>query len=85
MCCKPITFCNVTPDNFEFMKKRLNNAGIQTPAGNRGKLSGRGIVADFEWDGICNLTVIIKQKPFFVSCEIAESQIKQFIVECCGS
>lgn len=82
MSCKPLTFCNVSPDTFDRMKKRLNDAGIQTPVGNKGELSGMGIVADFEWDGICNLTVIIKKKPFFVSCEIAESQIKQFIIEC---
>ena len=82
MSCKPLIFCNVPPDTFERMKKRLNEAGIQTPAGNKGELSGKGIIADFEWDGICNLTVIIKKKPFFVSCELAESQIKQFIIEC---
>lgn len=82
MSCKPLIFCNVSPDTFDRMKKRLNDAGIQTPAGNKGELSGMGIVADFEWDGICNLTVTIKKKPFFVSCEIAESQIKQFIIEC---
>jgi len=82
--CKPITIRNVTPDNFKSIKKRLNDAGIQTPAGNKGNLSGKGIVADFEWDGTCNLTITIKQKPFFVSCELAESQIKQFIIECCG-
>jgi hypothetical protein len=82
VCCKPITFCNVPPDIFERMKKRLNDEGILTPSGNNGKLSGKGIVAEFEWDGICNLTVIIMKKPFFVSCELAESQIKQFIIEC---
>jgi hypothetical protein len=83
--CKPITFCNVQPDTFECMKKKLEDAGIQTPPGNKGKLLGMGIVADFEWDGKCNLTILIKEKPFFVSCELAESQIKQFIIECCGS
>lgn len=82
MSCKPLVFCNVPPDTFDRMKKRLNDAGIYTPAGNKGKLSGKGIVADFEWDGINNLTVVIKQKPFFLSCELAESQIKQFIIEC---
>mgnify|MGYP001237769000 CR=1 FL=1 len=82
MSCKPLIFCNVPPYTFKRMKERLNDAGIQTPTGNKGELSGKGIIADFEWDGICNLTVIIKKKPFFVSCELAESQIKQFIIEC---
>jgi len=67
------------------MKKKLENAGIHTPPGNKGKLSGMGIVADFEWDGKCNLIITIKEKPFFVSSELAEYQIKQFVTECYGS
>ncbi|HOW14859.1 MAG: hypothetical protein QUS12_02320 [Methanosarcina sp.] len=85
MSCKPITFRNVPPDTFKCMKKKLQEAGITVPSGNRGELSGSGIVADFEWDGQSNLTITITEKPFIVSCEVAAMKIKQFVRQCHGS
>jgi len=67
------------------MKKKLHSEGIQTPSGNKGELSGSGVVADFEWDGNSTLTITIKEKPFFISCEVAAYKIRQFVVECHGS
>jgi hypothetical protein len=83
--CEQIVFRNVPVDTFNCMKKRLQDAGINIPPGNRGELSGPGIVADFEWDEKSTLTITIKEKPFFVSCEIAASKLKQFVTECNGS
>ncbi len=51
MSCKPIAFYNVSPVTFKCMKKKLHNEGIHVPSGNKGELSGMGVVADFEWDG----------------------------------
>ncbi len=83
--CKSITFCNVSPDTFKRMKKKLQDADVQIPPGNKGKLSWTGIVADFEWDGKCNLTIKIMQKPLFISCDIAAYKIKKFVILCHGS
>jgi hypothetical protein len=80
-----MVFRNIPLDTFNCMKNKLQDAGINIPPENKGELSGAGIVADFEWDGKSTLTINITQKPFFVSCEIAASKIKQFVKECNGS
>jgi hypothetical protein len=85
MRCKPIVFHNVPPVTFDCMKKKLHSEGIKVPSGNKGELSGLGVVADFEWDGCSVLTVTIKEKPFFISCEVATYKIRQFVIECHGS
>lgn len=85
MSCKPITFCNVSPDTFTCMKNKLQDADIYIPPGNKGKLSWAGIVADFEWDGKCILTIKITEKPIFISCDVAAYKIQKFVLECHGS
>jgi hypothetical protein len=67
------------------MKKKLQDYGIYVPSGNIGELSGKGIIASFEWDGNSNLTITITEKPFIVSCEVAAMKIEQFVRECQGS
>ena len=83
--CDTITLSNVSPNTFECMKTELQNYGIHVPPGNSGELSGHGIVGNFVWDGISKLTVQITQKPFFVSCRTADSEIGKFVQECQGS
>ncbi len=85
MSCRSIMFRNVPPNTFNCMKRKLQDYGIYVPLGNKGELSGKGITASFEWDGQSNLTITITKKPFIVNYELAESQIKQFIIECHGS
>jgi len=85
MSCKPITFLDVKPDTFNCLKKRLQGYGIQVPAGNRGELSGKGVTANFEWDGQSTLTITITEKPFIVSYEVVAQQIKSFVRTCHGS
>ncbi len=85
MSCKPITFQNVPPDVFKCMKKKLQDAGINVPPGNRGELSGSGVAADFEWDGKSSLTIEITEKPFIVGCETVIRKIKGFVKDCHGS
>ncbi len=44
-------------------EKKASGYGIYVPPGNRGELSGKGIAADFEWDGKSNLTITITENP----------------------
>jgi hypothetical protein len=83
--CESITFSHVTPDTFTCMKTKLQHYGISVPQGNSGKLSGHGIVGNFAWDGESKLTIQITKKPFFVSCQTADNEIKKFVDECIGS
>ena len=82
--CKPIKFLNVTPEAFECMKKKLQNYGIDVPPGNKGELSGKGIIGSFKWDGKSILTITIKEKPFLVSCETADEKLIMFVDKCKG-
>jgi len=82
---KLITFHNVSPAAYKCMKKRLQDIGIFVPPGNKGELSGQGVVASFEWDGESNLTITIKKKPFIVSYETIAWKITDFVRECHGS
>jgi len=82
--CKPIKFINVTPDAFECMKKKLQDYGIDVPPGNEGEISEKGVTGSFEWDGKSILTITIKEKPFFVSCETADERVILFVDECKG-
>jgi hypothetical protein len=80
-----ITFHNVSPAAFKCMKKKLEDSSIHVPPGNKGELSGQGIVADFEWDGQSKLIITIKKKPFIVTYEIVASRIRDFVKQCHGS
>ncbi|MDD4497792.1 MAG: hypothetical protein PHV51_06545 [Methanosarcinaceae archaeon] len=82
MGCKPVTFKDVTPDVFGCMKKKLQKNGINVPQGKKGGLSGRGVFADYEWDGVSKLTVTITEKPFIISCGELERKIKGFVKQC---
>lgn len=82
--CKPLKFINVTPDAFECMKKKLQDYGIDVPPGNEGEMSEKGVTGSFEWDGKSVLTITIKEKPFWVSCETADERVILFVDECKG-
>jgi len=80
--CKPLKFVNVTPDAFECMKKKLQDYGVEVPPGNEGEMSEKGVTGSFEWDGKSVLTITIKEKPFWVSCETADERVILFVDEC---
>ena len=65
-----------------FMKKKLQDYGINVPPGNKGELSGKGITGSFEWDGKSDLTLRITKKPFFISCGTADKEITKFVDQC---
>lgn len=83
--CDTIRFASVTPERFECMKERLQDAGITVPPGNEGELSGQGFTAEFEWDGESDLIITVTDKPFFVSCEDIDQELIQFVEECGGT
>lgn len=84
MGCNPVTLQNVTPNVFNCMKQKLEAAGLKVPYGNSGELSGHGVVADFSWDGESNLTITVKDKPFFITCGAAAEKIQDFVRQCGG-
>lgn len=83
--CAPTSFLDVPPDTFECMKTKLQDYGISVLPGNFGELSGKGVTAVFLWDGKSILTIKVKEKPFAVSCETANNEIRKFVEECHGS
>ena len=82
--CESITYTGVTPDTFTCMKQGLENYGISVPPGTSGELSGKGVTAQFRWDGESRLTIKITEKPFFVSCDTANRKINNYIEACQG-
>ncbi|WP_157860237.1 hypothetical protein [Methanosarcina acetivorans] len=66
------------------MKKKLQDYGIEVPPGNEGEMSEKGVIGSFEWDGKSVLTITIKEKPFWVSCETADERVILFVDECKG-
>lgn len=82
MGCKPVIIKNVTPDVFNCMKKKLSEAGLYVPSGKKGELSGKGVTADYEWDGESKLTITITEKPFIIGCGALQNKIKSFVRQC---
>ena len=83
--CTPIKFRNVPPDVFNCMKKKLQEYGIHVPPGNRGEISGKGLLQISNGMGNLHLTITITEKPFIVSCGAVAGKIKGFVKECHGS
>jgi hypothetical protein len=82
--CEDLTYSGVTPDTFACMKQGLENYGINVPPGRSGELSGRGVTAEFMWDGESRLTVEITEKPFFVDCDTSNRRINNYVEACKG-
>lgn len=83
--CDPVTFHNVNQGVFDCMKKKLTDAGIPVPPGNRGRMSGQGVTADFDWDGSANLMIHVIDKPWYASCGTVIGKISDFIHSCGGT
>ena len=83
MCgCDPVTFHNINQNVFDFIKKKLSDAGTPVSPGNRGRITGMGITADFIWDGESNLMIKVIKKPWIVSCETVIEKISDFVKSC---
>jgi len=83
--CDPVTFHNVDKSVFDCIKKKLSDAGTPAPSGNRGRMTGLGITADFSWDGVSNLMIHVTEKPWIVSSETVIGKITDFVNSCGGN
>ena len=79
-----ISYNNVKPDVFNCMKQKLAAAGVKVPEGNEGDMEGYGTKIHFKWDGVTNLTISIKDKPWYVSRETITGKIHDFVIACGG-
>jgi hypothetical protein len=80
-----LTYTNVKPEVFNYMKQKLTQAGVQVPQGNEGDLEGYGTKIHFKWDGVTNLTLSIKDKPWYISRETITGKIHDFVLACGGN
>jgi hypothetical protein len=80
-----ITYNSVKPNVFSCMKQRLTEAGVQVPQGNEGDLEGYGTKVHFKWDGMANLTITVKDKPWYISRETITGKIHDFVLACGGN
>ena len=84
MACGRVDYQGVTPTVFDCMKKKLEDAGIHVPSGDSGEMSGKGVTADYSWDGKSVLAVTITDKPWYASCGMVTGKIHDFVQECGG-
>jgi hypothetical protein len=80
-----VTYNNVKPDVFNSMKQKLSEAGIQVPQGNEGDIEGYGTKVHFKWDTETNLTIKIKDKPWYISNETITGKVHDFVHDCGGN
>jgi hypothetical protein len=80
-----VTYNNVKPNVFNCMKQKLTAAGVQAPQGNEGDLEGYGTKVHFKWDAVTNLTITIKDKPWYISRETITGKIHDFVHACGGN
>jgi hypothetical protein len=79
-----LTYRNVNPELFNCMKQKLATVGAQIPQGNEGDIEGRGVKVHFKWDGVSNLALSVKDKPWYISQETITGKIHDFVIECGG-
>ena len=80
-----VTYNNVKPNVFNSMKQKLSEAGIQVPQGNEGDIEGYGTKVHFKWDTETNLTIKIKDKPWYISNETITGKVHDFVHDCGGN
>ncbi len=74
-----VMYNNVKPNVFNSMKQRLTAAGVQVPQGNEGDIEGFDTKIYFKWDNETNLTITIKDKPWYISNETITGKMSDFV------
>lgn len=74
-----VTYNKVKPNVFNSMKQRLTAAGVQVPQGNEGDIEGYDTKIHFKWDNATNLTITIKDKPWYISNETITGKMTDFM------
>jgi hypothetical protein len=68
----------LTQDEFAALAARVEQQQGITLAGNEGKISKMGVTASYQYaNGLLRVTIL--EKPFFVSTEYCEEQLKAFL------
>jgi hypothetical protein len=80
-----VTYNNVKPNVLNSIKQKIADAGVQVPQGDDGDIEGYGTKIHFKWDNATNLTVTIKDKPWYISDETITGKITDFLHNCGGS
>jgi len=80
-----VTYKNVKPNVFTSMKQKIGEAGVQVPQGKDGDIEGYGTKIHFKWDNATNLTIAIKDKPWYISNETITGKITDFVHNCGGN
>lgn len=80
-----LTYNNVNSEVFTSMKQILVKAGFQVPQGNEGDIEVYGIKIHLKWDNATNLTITIKDKPWYIPYETITEKITDFVHKCGGS
>ena len=68
----------MTPDQFAHAGQQLQSKQGITLTGNEGTISKMGVTAGYKYDG-AHLTVNVLEKPFFVTEEYCEGELKKFL------
>ena len=68
----------MTPDQFAQAGKTLEAKQGITLTGNEGTLSKMGVTAAYKYDG-AHLAITVLEKPFFVTEEYCEGELKKFL------
>lgn len=65
-----------TPAQLDHLRAELATNGVTVPAGDSGQITGRGITADFTYDGSSGLVVTIRSKPWYLPAATIFADIK---------
>ena len=68
----------MTPDQFSKAGQELQARQGITLTGNEGTISKMGVTAAYKYDG-AHLTVTVTDKPFFVTEEYCEGELRKFL------
>lgn len=68
----------LTPDQFQAVRLRFAEHGVDLPEANSGELSYKGVTAGFTYDGEA-LRVAVTDKPFLASERMVREKLTAFI------
>jgi hypothetical protein len=81
--CDPIVVHDITRAIFDCLRAKLSDVGVTIPSGTSGEISGMGLSGTFAWEEETEtLTVTVTQKPFFLSCEMIDEQLRRAADRC---
>jgi hypothetical protein len=80
-----LTYNNVNSNVYTSMKRILLRAGFKVPNENEGDIYIYGTKIHSKWDNVTNLTITIKDKPWYIPYGLITDKITDFVNKCGGS